>query len=373
MSVAFAKDHETAHVVRPTTNAAFRVNNFDLIRLFAALQVVVLHSYDRFGQVVPAWMTPLSWFPGVPIFFVISGFLISASLERNSDLKVYARNRLLRIYPGLWACVLATVVVAICFGFGFANLSAAMWFALQLAGVIYTPGFLADFGSGTYNGSLWTIPIELQFYAVLPVAYWCLSRSRNKTRDLILVFLLFVAIGAAVKLAFPAIATSEESKAVKLLRYSFIPRFYLFMLGVVLQRLHVHVSPYIRGRGMYWLATFALFKLLIPPVGLMYMVSEIFMTVTVISLAYTVPHAAERLLRGNDVSYGVYLYHGLVINIIVEAALPRNAMSTPIVLLSALLLGYISWVLIERPVIRTKGRRSLKPASPATAATASTP
>lgn len=40
-------------------------------------------------------------FPGVPIFFFISGFLISKSFEENSVLKEYALNRILRIYPGL--------------------------------------------------------------------------------------------------------------------------------------------------------------------------------------------------------------------------------------------------------------------------------
>ena len=58
-------------------------NNFDLVRLFAASQVLVLHAAYLL-KVAPAPDTPLGaafdvlgWFPGVPIFFIVSGFLIT--------------------------------------------------------------------------------------------------------------------------------------------------------------------------------------------------------------------------------------------------------------------------------------------------------
>ena len=57
-----------------------RQNNFDLIRLVAASQVVLFHGLEHLG---PSGVThsvlgeALSWFPGVPIFFVVSGFLIT--------------------------------------------------------------------------------------------------------------------------------------------------------------------------------------------------------------------------------------------------------------------------------------------------------
>jgi len=58
---------------------AMQRNNFDLIRLFAALQVVVTHG-DRFILNWGGVLSPvLEFIPGVPIFFLISGFLISAS------------------------------------------------------------------------------------------------------------------------------------------------------------------------------------------------------------------------------------------------------------------------------------------------------
>jgi peptidoglycan/LPS O-acetylase OafA/YrhL len=80
-----------------------RRNNFDLLRLAAALQVVHAHAsehlhiaYGAAGRIVN---DVLLLFPGVPVFFVISGFLISMSYERSDDIAGYARNRVLRIFP----------------------------------------------------------------------------------------------------------------------------------------------------------------------------------------------------------------------------------------------------------------------------------
>lgn len=50
-------------------------NNFDLIRLFTALQVAILHM-DRHLNLNLSFANFLAYFPGVPIFFFISGYLI---------------------------------------------------------------------------------------------------------------------------------------------------------------------------------------------------------------------------------------------------------------------------------------------------------
>ncbi len=66
----------------------FLKNNFDLIRLFAAFQVALVHVF-RIMEIETAWVGSFILhlfylFPGVPIFFFISGFLISRSYENNS-------------------------------------------------------------------------------------------------------------------------------------------------------------------------------------------------------------------------------------------------------------------------------------------------
>ena len=77
-------------------------NNFDLVRLFAALQVAICHSAGHFGYQNFA-ITLLGYFPGVPIFFFVSGFLIYSSYEKSKEnqkpLFNFYQKRFLRLYP----------------------------------------------------------------------------------------------------------------------------------------------------------------------------------------------------------------------------------------------------------------------------------
>lgn len=75
-----------------------RENNFDLIRLIAALQVAVGHGMRRMDVQPNSFFEFLSLFNGVIIFFVVSGFLITSSFDRNSSVKNYLRNRYLSLY-----------------------------------------------------------------------------------------------------------------------------------------------------------------------------------------------------------------------------------------------------------------------------------
>ncbi|MFZ1324637.1 MAG: acyltransferase, partial [Candidatus Contendobacter sp.] len=143
-----------------------RSNNFDLLRLLAATQVLVVHGIDH---LYPDWIFlkyVLSFFPGVPIFFVISGFLISASYERNPNLWQYAQNRILRIFPALWVCLTVSIFFAMVVGrVHFPIDKTIPWLIAQATFFqFYNPDFLRSFGVGVLNGSLWTITIELQFY-----------------------------------------------------------------------------------------------------------------------------------------------------------------------------------------------------------------
>jgi peptidoglycan/LPS O-acetylase OafA/YrhL len=56
-----------------------RENNFDLLRLFAALQVVIWHSIEHLQLDMDIVRNIIQHFHGVPVFFTISGFLIAGS------------------------------------------------------------------------------------------------------------------------------------------------------------------------------------------------------------------------------------------------------------------------------------------------------
>ena len=55
----------------------FKENNFDLLRLFFALQVVVMHALiwtNTEEQIKYSFLNFLSYLPGVPAFFLLVGF-----------------------------------------------------------------------------------------------------------------------------------------------------------------------------------------------------------------------------------------------------------------------------------------------------------
>ena len=78
-------------------------NCLNLIRIIAALQVFFGHASAHLQVSLPdLFMKFLNIVQGVPVFFLISGFLIWNSLNRNSAFKQYAKKRILRLYPELW-------------------------------------------------------------------------------------------------------------------------------------------------------------------------------------------------------------------------------------------------------------------------------
>jgi peptidoglycan/LPS O-acetylase OafA/YrhL len=337
---------------------AFRVNNFDLLRILAATQVLVIHSMARLGIPVPGGLKWLEWFPGVPIFFVISGYLVSASFERQENILRYLKNRFLRIYPGLWACIGLTVVVTTALGYRRTHLMDFAWLPAQLLGIIYTPQFLKHFGAGTYNGSLWTIPIELQFYLALPLVYMATRRLRMGKLGVPFLLAVFIGITLIINYTLPGFGTERETTLDKLVRYSFVNSFYMFLLGVALQRFQAFRSKLIAGKGFYWIAAYLLLRVVLPDLSpLTTVLSYLFLGISAVAVAYTLPKASERILHGQDISYGVYIYHGLVINLLIELKMKRSLYEVGVVLIAALAVGAMSWKFVEEPFLRKKKRR----------------
>lgn len=176
------------------SHTAIKRNNFDAIRLFAAFAVVVQHVTAHM-DVTLLWVEPYSpwWFyDGVPLFFMISGLFVYRSAERMHDrgLKwgTFYRNRFLRVAPAIWVYLCVTVLALVVIGqLNFRDLLSAPgigWVVSTLAlAPVYSPGFLADVGTGVINGSLWTIPAEVSFYLVVPALV--LIGARAGRRNLI--------------------------------------------------------------------------------------------------------------------------------------------------------------------------------------------
>lgn len=168
----------------PTIAAAWtgQRNNFNLMRLVAAWMVIYGHAHavtGIAGNDGVAWLTQLRGAGAVAVdmFFVISGFLIAASLERNT-VRGYLVSRGLRILPALLVCVALTTFVL----GPLLTIAANYWRqpmtwnyflvnASLLLSRFHLPGVFAGHPLDVVNGSLWTLPNEAKLYLLLLVAW----------------------------------------------------------------------------------------------------------------------------------------------------------------------------------------------------------
>lgn len=117
------------------------------------------------------------------------------------------------------------------------------------------------------------------------------------------------------------------------------------------------LSRFLEGKGFVWLAAYSITAVAVDssPVVLA------MLGLTIISLAFTIPNLSSKMLRGNDVSYGVYIYHMPIINTLIYLNLTGiKALSCALLLIYALAL--FSWYFVEMPALRLK-KNPLHPVS----------
>lgn len=160
-------------------------NNFDLLRVLFALTVCLVHAHVLSGYRELGWIqTVLSSDIAVQAFFVVSGFLIFMSYERSSSLRSYLDKRVRRIYPAY-----ATIVLLCAFGlWTVSSLSIEDYFSpawlkyvgFNLAFLNFVqpslPGVFEGHEFDAVNGALWTLKIEVMFYAAVPVLVYLFRR-----------------------------------------------------------------------------------------------------------------------------------------------------------------------------------------------------
>jgi peptidoglycan/LPS O-acetylase OafA/YrhL len=345
-----------------------KTNNFDLIRLAAALQVAVIHALTGLGIAAAAgpWRAIADWFPGVPIFFFISGFLISKSFEKNSVVREYALNRFLRIYPGLAVCFLASLASVWCTGYfaktDFSPAAMLVWAGAQLSvGQFYNPQFMRHYGVGVLDGSTWTITVELQFYVLVPLMYGLLRWQRlSRPRFNLILGGLILGFMVVNQGFMHAAQFHSRPFWYKLVGVSFAPWFYMFLIGVFFQRNFAVLRSWLAGRFLPVLLIYC---------ALGFLASHVFawgfgnslnpllfiaLSILTFTAAFSAHTLSDRLLRRNDVSYGVYIYHEPVINVLIVVGLAGLWSSVALAIAVTIGVAYASWRLVEKPALSLK-------------------
>lgn len=333
-----------------------RENNFDIIRLFAALQVAVVHAF-RYLRVDELTISIYGGaFRGVFIFFVISGFLVSSSYDRCRNYRRYMANRLLRIVPALYTAFLLLVIVLAVFGFITRRTlcEPTLWawgFGQLTIFQFYTPDVLRGFGVGTPNGSLWTIPVEFCFYLLLPFFF---RLSTKKHRNIGIILCMALSVGSNFLLT----RCESESIIYKLAATSIVPWLYCFLFGTLMYHNWGRLRAVFEGKALLYFSMYLLYVAFVSkPSYKLHSIQELganlMLGMLTISLAYTLPNLGK-ILRGFDISYGFYVYHMIVVNVFVQLGWVGRVEYVICSLLISLTMGSFSWKYIEKKALRLK-------------------
>ena len=349
----------------------FVSNNFNLIRLFAALQVVFMHGYEGLNIAGAGLSKVLSSFPGVPIFFFISGYLISSPYIRNNNIFQYAINRVVRIYPALIMCTLLSILAVYLTGY-FSSYEISVtkflvWILAQVSFVqFYNPDFMREFGTGVLNGSLWTISVELQFYFITPILYFFMNKVKRESINITLI--IFIILFMVINQLYIFLGNSySEHILYKLFHVSFAPWFYMFLVGILFQHNFVKIYNLIKK-----------FRIFIGAVAILYItIIQIFdvsmgnhinpavffiLTILLFFIAYLSPEISNSILHRNDISYGVYIYHIPIVNIFIYYGHVGNISNFISMLILTIVLAVFSWLAVEKPLLLLK-KKTIYPLS----------
>ena len=344
-------------------------NSFDALRLFAALLVVYGHAHPLSGMGSPHVAGNAVQAIGVKIFFVISGYLILGSWQRDPSALRFLFRRALRIMPGLAvvvlasACVLGPLVSTLPSSDYFANARTWDYIANNIAfrPQYDLPGvFAANPYPTAVNGALWSLPAEVAMYLLGPlvciVGAWALRSAR---------WALALATGLLVLLSMwcvrwaPPAATPVVWGTSVL---SFLDVAPYFLLGGL-------VAAFRWERALHPIvAAAAWFALTLVPLPALVAELALYLVLpyTVLALGLASTRLGSAVHRFGDVSYGVYLY-GFPVQQCVAMLVPEVRgqpwLNIAWTLAPLLLLATLSWRCVERPLLRFKPA-SLQPREP---------
>lgn len=323
----------------------YKRNCLNTFRFIAAIEVLWIHAlYHLELSDIPILGPIIEFFPGVPIFFTLSGFLIWHSIERSNNFCAYAKKRFWRIYPELWVAVFIEIVVLLIlykqpidwFGLGLFTFGQATIFQF------WTPDFLRGYGCGTPNGALWTIAILIQFYfAAFFIHKWMKNKSKMVWGGVILVSILVEILEPTIREALPTIVG-------KLFGVTLIPYLWMFMIAAFAAEFRSDVLPFLKK--YWWLFVVVLIikrYILQVDIGMndsYSLLGTMLIFCGLIGFAYRYPTPNVR----TDISYGIYIYHMTIINALLAMGFAGRSWTLWATVIGSCLLAWFSTITIGK-------------------------
>lgn len=333
-------------------------NNFNAIRLVAALAVVTSHAFPlATGDSATEPLSRLTYFTlgqhAVNVFFMLSGLVVAASLDRSPSFLAFAERRILRVFPALFVCALAVLLLL---GPAVSTLPIASYLtdpgirtyilkmaALSTTGVTLPGAFASNPLPALVNEPLWTIKYELLCYAgLVGVGALGLLRTRARCGGMLV-----------VSLAVYAVLRWLDQFDGQIGLASHVGRFWLcFALGVTAYAFREVVRP---SWGIAAALAVAFCLSIGSPVELVF--SYLAAGYAILCLSLVPIGRLRHLTNETDLSYGIYIYGWPLTQTVVWAypGLPPwtvLAVAVPLTVAAA----WLSWHLIERPALSLRVR-----------------
>jgi peptidoglycan/LPS O-acetylase OafA/YrhL len=356
--------HRSEPAPRLGSLSAGRANNLNLIRMLAALAVLVSHAWPIARG--PGTPEPLEAATGhslgalaVFVFFAVSGFLIPASFARSGSVRAFLIARALRLMPGLAVALLLA-------GFVMGPLvttrpaeaylaDPATWAAfgrnLTLVRPVYTlPGVFETNPYPAVQGSIWTLVHEVACYLgilICGAAGW-LGRPR------LMAALLAVYAGLWLLPELGLVELPGRAEKFRTLSFAFAAGTAAWLWQ---DRLPLSLP---------WAAAGLAAALALRDTGLGTPALILALAYATFWLAYVPRGRVSGYNRLGDYSYGTYLYAFPLQGLAVWLAGPQGplvniALALPLTLACAVL----SWHLVEKPALRLTLRPDMAMGAPA--------
>ncbi|MBX3650335.1 MAG: acyltransferase [Burkholderiales bacterium] len=329
-------------------NSRLHKNNFDLLRFLFAGTVFLVHAHVLSGHAdLQLLSSALSSEIAVRGFFVVSGILVFMSYERSRDLRSYAEKRLRRIYPAYFFTVmLCAVFLVIPSEASLSEYFSLDWLKYVLANLAFLnfihptlPGVFPENIFREINGALWTLKIEVMFYATIPLIVFA-CRRLGRLPVLIALYIM----SAAYVFVMTSLAESTGSEIYSILARQLPGQMTYFVSGALIY---------------YYLDTFEknIHVLLIIATGILVLNGWYYPVPSLepLALAVLVSFFGFYLYAGNfgkhgDYSYGIYILHFPVLQVLIQMGLFEKNPYLALAAASFLVLtaSALMWNLVEK-------------------------